>query len=118
MCNETGSMKVFGQVVPHDDPDFMMHAIRKYSPASFTIWGDMSVLQHYQSGVISSCGSVENGGHAMQITGWDSSMFGAPVWIVRNSWGTAFGYDGYMYFEAADNTCGINDYAFVGLGNK
>ena len=29
-----------------------------------------------------------------------------PYWIVRNSWGTEFGDQGYLYIEMGKNLCG------------
>ena len=29
-----------------------------------------------------------------------------PYYIVRNSWGTEFGHDGYLYIRIGDNVCG------------
>jgi len=37
------------------------------------------------------------GGHAMCLIGWTKDAF-----IVRNSWGANWGYDGYCYFPLAD----------------
>ena len=30
-----------------------------------------------------------------------------PYWIVRNSWASTWGEDGYIYLEMSKNTCGL-----------
>ena len=36
-----------------------------------------------------------------------------PYWIVRNSWSSTWGEDGYVYLEMAENTCGLADDATI-----
>jgi C1A family cysteine protease len=109
---KTGKLTSFSQVAASNGPANMKQAIMSTSPAVFGIWGDMRVLQYYQGGVIADCGTEENGGHAMVVTGW-MVYNGKPCWRVRNSWGTGFGRNGYMLFDNTQNACGINNYAFV-----
>jgi len=109
---KTAKLASFSQVSPSSAPDNMKAAISSTSPASFGIWGDMTILQSYQGGVIQNCGTMENGGHAMVVTGYGSYQ-GSGIWYVRNSWGVDFGMAGYMMFDNTQNGCGINDYSFV-----
>jgi C1A family cysteine protease len=73
---------------------------------------DASSWQDYTSGVLKShCSSSWNNlDHCVQLVG---SNFGAadPYWIIRNSWATDWGVDGYIYVSTADNLCGVADEA-------
>jgi Cysteine protease len=41
----------------------------------------------------------------VQIVGYDSTA-GIPHYIIRNSWGTSFGDNGYVYLAIGSNVCG------------
>jgi hypothetical protein len=52
--------------------------------------------------------SEKDGGHAVVIVGWESGD--VPCWIVKNSWGTGWGEDGYFRFAMwpKNTDCGLD----------
>ena len=54
-------------------------------------------FQLYNSGVYApaSCSSTQLD-HGVAVVGYDSMAKGGDYWIVRNSWGSSWGQDGYM----------------------
>lgn len=54
----------------------------------------------YKSGVFSNCGTALN--HGVLAVGYQEAQY----WIVKNSWGTDWGQDGYIWVDWTNN-CGI-----------
>ncbi|XP_043492580.1 cathepsin O-like [Polistes fuscatus] len=64
--------------------------------------------QNYLGGIIQyHCdGAFTSLNHAVQIIGYDKSET-IPYYIIKNSWGNAFGDRGYIYIAIGSNLCGI-----------
>jgi len=70
------------------------------------VWAGVLIYRDfmsYRGGVYEHVTGDFVGGHSMAIVGWDD---GLGAWIVKNSWGTRWGDDGYIYFKYG--SCGIN----------
>ena len=50
--------------------------------------------------------------HCVMATGFNTTA-PTPYWIVRNSWASTWGEEGYIYLEMAKNTCGLADDATI-----
>ena len=74
---------------------------------------DATGLQYYQKGVWDPNGwfSCKSDGtdldHAVLLVGWgvDDSK---PYWLVKNSWGSSWGENGYFRIARGKGRCGIN----------
>jgi len=75
-------------------------------PVSVAIEADQSIFQFYKSGVLDgNCG--KNLDHGVLAVGFQSDS-STGYWIVKNSWGTGWGNQGYVWIRAMKNMCGIN----------
>lgn len=81
----------------------MKAAITDY-PVSVCV--DATNWSAYASGVFSKCAKSLN--HAVLATGFKDS----GEWIIKNSWGTGWGEEGFIRL-AAGNTCGVTDEAAI-----
>merc|ERR1711865_1267293 len=70
----------------------------------------------YTGGVMTSaaCGSMaaDAQDHCVMATGFNTTA-PTPYWIVRNSWDSLWGEEGYIYLEMSKNTCGLADDATI-----
>jgi hypothetical protein len=74
-----------------------------YGPVSF-YFKVPSSFQHYTGGVfdVADCTTGTQGLHEITIVGYTPTY-----WIVKNSWGTTFGDQGYVYFKRGKNLCNM-----------
>lgn len=76
--------------IPTKSDSAMMTAIAQ-QPVSIAVEADESTFQLYKSGVFTGkCGTSLD--HAVALVGYTDSYY-----ILRNSWGTSWGVQGYMY---------------------
>ena len=96
-------------VTPKNEVD-LKTAVR-LGPVSVAIEADTKIFQLYKSGVLTSdtCGTSLD--HGVLIVGYGSED-GEKYWLVKNSWGTSWGENGYIKIGRSDDTdtegvCGI-----------
>jgi cathepsin L len=80
-------------------------------PVSVAIEADTKTFQFYSSGVINSteCGTTLD--HGVLVVGYGEEN-GIPYWLVKNSWGSNWGDNGYVKIARSDSendngVCGI-----------
>lgn len=86
-----------------ENEEEMLYLLAHVGPLIVAV--DATTWNHYLGGIIQyHCGIRLN--HAVQIVGYDLTG-DVPFYIVRNSWGTDFGNNGYLYIKYGENVCGI-----------
>ncbi|XP_007942188.1 cathepsin O [Orycteropus afer afer] len=100
------SVKGYSAYDYSDQEDEMAKALLAFGPLIVIV--DAVSWQDYLGGIIQHHCSSGEANHAVLITGFDKTG-STPYWIVRNSWGSSWGVDGYAYVKMGANICGIAD---------
>ncbi|KAJ3439954.1 cysteine protease rdl2-related [Anaeramoeba flamelloides] len=109
--------------------DSVKTALFDEGPLFCTVDAHTYKFQLYKGGLFydSNCSAKKSDlNHSMTIVGYGSDTFSnsdndydSPsdkYWIVKNSWGTTFGDDGYVYMSRGSNNCGILTEAYYPSG--
>jgi len=87
--------------VKHEDD--LRQYLYDHGPVSVGVHADEWF--YYSGGVFDSSCQTEND-HAVLLVGWGEKN-DTPYWIIKNSWGTDWGIDGYIHLIRGKNKCGI-----------
>ncbi|XP_066094816.1 pro-cathepsin H [Saccopteryx bilineata] len=91
-----------------NDEEAMVEAVALYNPVSFAFEVTEDFML-YKSGVFTSttCHKTpDKVNHAVLAVGYGVEN-GIPYWIVKNSWGSQWGMNGYFLIERGKNMCGL-----------
>ena len=110
-CTAVPNSKPVGIVDIPQSESALLAALAEYGPIAVAIEADQAAFQFYRSGVMrGQCGSNLNHGVLAVGAGVDPET-GFPFWKVKNSWGAAWGEDGYIRIQRGRRfpgpACGI-----------
>jgi len=105
--NNTGVKSTATNTVTPNSPDAMKTALNT-TIMSVAIQANQLSFQLYSSGIFTNTNCGTQLDHATNVVGWGTSG-SMDYWIMRNSWGTSWGENGYMRLEIVngDGLCGI-----------
>lgn len=119
--NTKGYHKISGIThVKYGDTRSLKQLLALNGPISIGVKANLKSFQDYPGGVYDGFDKEtnkqcdDNIDHAVLLVGY-GKYEGQDVWIIKNSWGTNWGVNGYMYMKRDDKTnlCGISSYAWI-----
>ncbi len=102
-----------------NDVTTIKHALMDHGPVYTAMYSGFSGFSSYDGSYCLTYTGPENPDHAVLIVGWDDDMCGGNGgWIVKNSWGTSWGDNGYFYIQYNNAKIGyytnvITDYKYI-----
>lgn len=109
-CMSIVTISGCGDVEP-DNQMVLKSTVATMGPVSVAIEADTAYFQSYSSGVITGAKCGTNLDHAVLVVGYGEEE-GQKYWLVKNSWGTDWGENGYVRIAREESTndigtCGI-----------
>jgi len=95
--------------VTSKSPKALKVALFKNGPVTVAIDASHKSFTFYSNGIYfePTCGNeVDNLDHQVLVVGY-GKLYGQPYWLVKNSWSTYWGNDGYILMSQKDNNCGV-----------
>ena len=108
------------ETLQHNDYHGILHHLAHRGPLAIAV-AVTKEWSHYKSGVFDGCSYDENIplNHAVQLVGYGEDETDGAYWIIRNSWGTGWGEDGYIRLAREKTVkCGLNKTPLSGTGCK
>jgi len=80
-----------------------------YNNGAIVVLLNADKMQVYSSGIMDASNCPARTAHAVVVVGWGVSG-STEYWIVRNSWGSYWGENGYCRIVTGKNACGIEQW--------
>ena len=108
-CSSVAHLSKCSDVKPNDQ--ISLKGAVAQQPVSIAIEADTKYFQSYSSGILTSTSCGTNLDHGVLIVGYGEEN-GIKYWLVKNSWSTTWGDNGYVKIARSDSTndpgiCGI-----------
>jgi C1A family cysteine protease len=115
---------IVGDLVQPGDVPLIKEAVMNHGPVYTTMFSQWPEFQGYDTDTCLTYSGSDLPDHAVLIVGWaDSLCDWQGAWIVKNSWGTSWGDNGYFYIKYGDARIGsytsvISDFKYVDWREK
>ncbi|XP_060074759.1 procathepsin L-like [Ylistrum balloti] len=85
----------------------LQKAVATIGPIAVAVDGEKASFGMYKSGIYNEPTCSQNVDHSLLVVGY-GTLNGTDYWLMKNSWGTSWGMDGYiMMSRNKGNQCGV-----------
>lgn len=104
------------ELLPRNSYDDLMYTIANVGPVAVNV--DASDWHAYEGGVFNGCSQNDvDINHVVQLVGYGTCPeTKQDYWLVRNSWTSSWGVDGYIKIAREDGYCGYDAHNMDGVG--
>ena len=96
----------------------LMTLVSTYGAAVSYINASDSAFANYARGIFNQCTS-QNVNHAILVVGYGTdNATGLDYWLIKNSWGTRWGNNGFIQIQRGNNQCGIGRFCYAAQCGK
>ena len=108
-CNKVATFSYCVDVTPNNE--ILLQEAVYQNPVSVAIEADTTVFQFYKGGILDNVNCGTNLDHGVLVVGYGSEN-NKDYWIVKNSWGSSWGENGYIRIAKSNSEndpgiCGI-----------
>uniref|UniRef100_A0A0N5A142 Cathepsin L-like n=1 Tax=Parastrongyloides trichosuri TaxID=131310 RepID=A0A0N5A142_PARTI len=104
--NEIVNINSYKNIQPNNET-YLELLVISVGPIAVGMDASQAAFQNYKSGVYDNKNCSTDINHAVLIVGLGSDVINGDYWIIKNSWGTNWGIDGYFLLRRGENACGI-----------
>jgi len=98
--------------------DKLKTLVATYGAAVTGISASDRAFGNYANGVFDGCTSSQPN-HAVLVVGYGTdALTGKDYWLVKNSWGTNWGNNGYIKIQRGNGQCGIGGRCYAAKCSK
>ncbi|KAG1680842.1 Cathepsin L1 [Nymphon striatum] len=115
-CHHNASLSVAQvksfRIVQRHNATALLQAVYFHGPITVDIDASPLSFQFYANGIYENPHCKKKIGelnHAVLVVGY-GEIDQEPYWLVKNSWSTYWGEDGYILISRRNNTCGVTTY--------
>jgi len=88
------------------DEDLLMKEVYEHGAVVTGVYSSFTAFKQYAGGIFDGCPEGRRPDHAVTVVGYGTEN-GTPYWLIKNSWGTGWGENGFIRMKRGVNMCGI-----------
>merc|ERR1712198_681486 len=104
VCNQ--GVRISGSFYTYSgDEDLLKRMVYEHGAVVASVYGN-GTFKSYGGGIFEGCPAGSSTDHSITVVGYGTEG-GVPFWLIKNSWGTNWGENGFIRMKRGVGMCGI-----------